>query len=279
MSKKTKTKIENGVHYFNADEAIKYGIEKATMIYNIRYWLKINRANDTNIKTKDGKKYYWSFNTVSAYKDIFPYFTESSMQRWLKELEKDGVVIVGSFNKKKYDRTKWYTLPEFEIDETITQNDECNNQNDEPIPDSKQQIINTHIPIEEEVKVEKGVTLPKNRGTHPADRLLYLYGKLYKQVYDTTYKADFGRDKKIFNQILTQYSEIQVAYMLCVYFNWHGMTGNSSNDYNFVTGATFPIPMFKTMINKFEVYARNIMSAPFDDDEKLLDEVLKIVAQ
>jgi hypothetical protein len=107
---------------------------------------------------------------------------------------------------------------------------------------------------------------------------MYLYGKLYHKTYETSYKPNYGRDKKILSQVLEMYSEVQTAYLLCVYFDWHGMTGSDSKEYNFVTGATFPIPMFKTMINKFEVYARNIMSAPFDDDEKLLLDVIKIAS-
>lgn len=158
-----------------------------------------------------------------------------------------------------------------ELNDTIT----ISNINSTNITNTKEVI-----PVKEE-----GVTLPKMRldgsssGKTSVDRLLYLYSKLYYQTYTATYKPNYGRDKKILTDVLTMYSEVQTAYLLCVYFNWHGMTGSDSKEYNFVTGATFPITMFKTMINKFEVYARNIMSVPFDDDSKLLDEVIKIVSQ
>jgi DNA-binding transcriptional regulator YhcF (GntR family) len=121
------------------------------------------------------------------------------------------------------------------------------------------------------------VTLPVERGKTAQDRLLYLYSKLYYKTYNVSYKANWGRDKKIISSILANYSEIQISYMLCVYFNWHGMTGADSKDYDFVTGATFPIPMFKTMINKFEVYSRNVMRVPFDDDSILFDRVMDLV--
>lgn len=131
--------------------------------------------------------------------------------------------------------------------------------------------------VEETIKEER-ITLPKHRGKYPADRLLYLYSKLYYKTYEATYKPNFGRDKKILNDLLQNYTEMQVALMLCIYFDWHGMTGSDSKEYNFVTGATFPIGMFKTMINKFEVYSRNVLNTPFDDDTQLLDIVIKSVS-
>lgn len=276
MIKKTKTKIEDGVHYFNIEEAIKYGVEKAIIIYNLRYWLKLNKANDVNIKDKNGKKYFWSFNSVSSYKEIFPYFTESSMQRWFKELEKDSVIIVGSFNKRKYDKTKWYTLPEFEIDETITQNGECISQNDEPIPDNKPQIINTDILDTKETReevIDNTITLPKNRGTTAPMRLLYLYSKLFFNIYNVTYKADYKKDIPIIKNILSNYSELQVAFMLCVYFDWHGIKGSDDKEFNFVTSIAFPIAMFKTMSNKFEIYIKNVLNYKFEDDREMLNKV------
>ena len=124
-------------HHFCIEDAEKYGVEKAILIYNLDFWLNKNKANKKNIKVKDGKEYYWTFNSASAFKVLFPYLKEGSIARWLKELEEEGVIISDSFNKKKYDRTKWYTLKEYEIKKTISQNGEWTSQNEAPIPDSK----------------------------------------------------------------------------------------------------------------------------------------------
>lgn len=100
------------VHLFNVDEAVKYGVEKAVIIYNLRYWLEKNKANDTN--KHDG--YYWTYNSAKAFSELFPYFKERKIARLLTQLEEENVILAGHFNKKGYDRTKWYSMPEFAVE-------------------------------------------------------------------------------------------------------------------------------------------------------------------
>lgn len=148
------------VHSFNVDEAVKYGVEKAVIIYNLRFWLEKNKANDTN--KHDG--YYWTYNSAEAFTRLFPYFDRRKVNRLLNQLEKEGCILTGNYNKQNYDRTKWYTMPEFAVktpesleDQPLDKNDQSNGQNcpiewsklsngldknDQPIPDINQ-IENT----------------------------------------------------------------------------------------------------------------------------------------
>jgi hypothetical protein len=105
-------------HSFSVDEAIRYGIEKALIINNLRYWLRKNKANDQNHKFG----YYWTYNSTKAFAKLFPYMNEKSISRWLNELEKDEIILSGNFNRMKTDRTKWFTLREPEFC-TIPQNE------------------------------------------------------------------------------------------------------------------------------------------------------------
>ena len=118
------------VHYFSVPEASKYGVNKAIILSNFRHWLDKNKANNKN--EFDG--YYWTYNTSEALSEIFPYFNSKSISRWLNELEEAGVVKSSkSYNKMKFDRTKWYTI----LNEycTISQNEKRESQNEETIPD------------------------------------------------------------------------------------------------------------------------------------------------
>ena len=135
MTKPNKTQI----HHFDVEDAMKYGVEKAVVLSNIRFWLNNNKNKDLSAVKHDG--YYWMYNTAKDLSNVLPYFTQSKVQRLLKQLEDDGVLIVGNYNKVKYDRTKWYTLSEFSYDDICnTHNSELNNGNDgieQPIQDSK----------------------------------------------------------------------------------------------------------------------------------------------
>lgn len=135
MIKSNKTQV----HHFDVEDAMKYGVEKAVVLSNIRFWLNNNKNKDLSAVKHDG--YYWMYNTARDMSNVLPYFTQSKVQRLLKQLEDDGVLIVGNYNKVKYDRTKWYTLSEFTYDENCrTQTPELNignEQIEQPIQDSK----------------------------------------------------------------------------------------------------------------------------------------------
>ena len=184
-------------HHFCIEDAEKYGVEKAILIYNLDFWLNKNKANKKNIKVKDGKEYYWTFNSASAFKVLFPYLKEGSIARWLKELEEEGVIISDSFNKKKYDRTKWYTLKEYEIKKTISQNGEWTSQNEAPIPDIKPD--NKHI-LPPKVEVDNKFIF----------KVSYLWKELVSKYLETPEKEVFV--KNIFFTIKALYLREQFNY-------------------------------------------------------------------
>lgn len=124
-------------HYFRVDDAVKYGTDKAAILQNIRFWLEHSKANGK--KAFDG--YHWTYNSAKAFTKLIPYISQTKMTRLLKELESDGVIISGNYNKVGYDRTKWYTMPEYAISQKCEmESSEMRNgsrESEEPIPDSK----------------------------------------------------------------------------------------------------------------------------------------------
>ena len=112
----------SNTHSFLIEDAETYGVDKAIILYNIRFWLQHEFENiDKGAKVHDG--YVWTYNSAQAYSKQFPYFSSKKISRLLKELEDDGVLITGNYNKKAYDRTKWYTMPEYKVsDSAISQN-------------------------------------------------------------------------------------------------------------------------------------------------------------
>ena len=98
-------------HVFNIEDAESHGVDAAIILYNLKFWLDHNKANGTHIN--DG--YVWSYNSAKAMADLFPYWSSNKIQKLMKKLENDGVVIVGNYNKMGYDKTKWYTLPSYSL--------------------------------------------------------------------------------------------------------------------------------------------------------------------
>lgn len=129
-------------HSFNTDLAKKYGVDGAIIIENMFFWIQKNKANDKHFY--DGK--YWTYNSIKAFEEMFPYWTSKQIRRILTNLEKEGAIETGVYNKSSYDRTKWYTLTEEVYSILLNENFHLtkwaneNDQKGEPIP-----YINTNI--------------------------------------------------------------------------------------------------------------------------------------
>lgn len=93
-------------HFFDVDLATEIGVKNAIMFQNIGYWVELNKANDRNKYGDD----YWTYNSVAAFKDIFPYWTDAQIRRILDSLLEKKLIKKGSFNNDRKDRTSWYTL-------------------------------------------------------------------------------------------------------------------------------------------------------------------------
>lgn len=129
-------------HSFDIMIAKKYGVQPAIILNHLYWWVEKNKANKVHFY--DG--YYWTYNSKSAFAEIFPYMNARQIDYALKKLIDNGLVITGNYNKSAYDRTLWYAITKMgysilqncEMEETKLQNG--NNKNVKPIPN-----INTNI--------------------------------------------------------------------------------------------------------------------------------------
>ena len=98
-------------HSFNVNFAMEHGLAAAILYRNFQFWISKNLA--------DGRNFHedrtWTFNSMRALADLFPYLTFSEVRAALITLTDKGILIRGRFNKKKYDRTTWYAF----VDEQI----------------------------------------------------------------------------------------------------------------------------------------------------------------
>lgn len=98
-------------HSFDIDYALKYGVSESIMISNFQFWIQKNKANGTHLH--DGRT--WTYNSVNAFKEIFPYWNNGQIRRCLESLVKQEVLVKGDFNKNRYERTLWYAFNEESI--------------------------------------------------------------------------------------------------------------------------------------------------------------------
>lgn len=128
-------------HSFDVNIAKMFGVNEAIIINAFQFWIAKNKANNRNFY--DGR--YWTYNSVSAFQEMFPYMSESQIRRTLKKMQEQNIIMTGNYNKSSYDRTLWYAFTDYgesilrnsEID--LTNSSNGNDENVKPIP------VNNHL--------------------------------------------------------------------------------------------------------------------------------------
>ena len=178
------------VYSFHTDHAKQYGVDEAIVIYNLLYWIAKNKANNKN--EFDGSTY--TYNSISAFKSLFPFWTERQIGRILKSLENQNVIKVGNYNKAKYDRTKWYAFVDYQrIYRTVKSN----------LPNGKKEFTKPSKANDQKVK-----PIPNTKTTYskPNDntiytRCVYVYDAFIKSKLDMPAKIN-GAEGKALKQII-----------------------------------------------------------------------------
>jgi hypothetical protein len=98
--------IEMAVHSFDTEDAKKYGIESAILLYTIRNWLELSKVNNANIY--DG--FYWAECTIPAFNKLFPYMEKLKVQKTLLDLV-ELEALKNECYETPFDSACWYTIP------------------------------------------------------------------------------------------------------------------------------------------------------------------------
>ena len=139
-------------HSFDINFAKRYGLTEAIMIKNFQFWILKNKAN----KTHQYDERTWTYNSVKAFEELFPYLKPSQIRRCIESLVDQGVLIKGDYNANRYVRTSWFAFANESL--FINQQMDLSNltnggaNNDKSITDSK--------PDEEEKPSKKKEFIP-----------------------------------------------------------------------------------------------------------------------
>lgn len=112
------------------------GLNEAIVLQQVHYWIDGNKKRKINFK--NGR--YWTYNTYEKWQqDNFPFWSTRTVERVFKKLEDSRLVISGSFNQSKTDRTKWYTVNYEQLEYIEKSLNEASRQDDEMHNDASRQ--------------------------------------------------------------------------------------------------------------------------------------------
>lgn len=100
--------------------AVKFGLNQALVLQQMHYWLRKSK----NIR--EGHK--WVYKTLEDWHKEFPFWSKSTLERIIRKLEEEQLIVVGNYNRLKMDRTKWYRVNYKAIDMTGFQSDDMLNR-------------------------------------------------------------------------------------------------------------------------------------------------------
>lgn len=100
------------------------GLNEAIMLQQMHYWLLKSANEFTGVK--------WFYKTLEEWQTEFPFWSAMTIRRTLGSLEKQKIIKIGNFNKKKFDKTKWYTIDYQRVNRRCVQNEQtmCSDRTD-----------------------------------------------------------------------------------------------------------------------------------------------------
>ena len=78
------------------------GLNESIILLQIEFWISISNH------FVDGR--YWTYQSLNDIKDCFPFWSKATINRAIKNMINKGYIFEGNFNRKKYDKTRWFSL-------------------------------------------------------------------------------------------------------------------------------------------------------------------------
>ena len=91
--------------------AVDHGVREAVLIQCLKQSIEKNKANGKHrYKAIDSVERTWTSNTFKALEEVLPFWSNRQLQRIIKSLIDQDVLVSDHFNEMKLDRTLWYAF-------------------------------------------------------------------------------------------------------------------------------------------------------------------------
>ena len=78
------------------------GLNESILLLQLDFWISVDS------KYHDGN--YWTYQSVTALQEAFPFWSRGNIQNIVKRLENKNLIHIGNYNKSKFDRTRWFAI-------------------------------------------------------------------------------------------------------------------------------------------------------------------------
>lgn len=79
-------------------------------IANLATWLRYNIDKEKPEQRNIHEGRCWSYNSIKDLQNYFDFWSVKNIRTIIKHCQQQGLILIGNFNKHKYDQTSWYTF-------------------------------------------------------------------------------------------------------------------------------------------------------------------------
>lgn len=118
------------------------------------------------------------------------------------------------------------------------------------------------------IEIQKG-QLPIIRGKTYILRVLSIYKDLFRQKYGFIPTLSFGKFGSGLKKLISTHTELQIASLMIVFFNWKGIDGNDDFEEKKLLQVTHNSGWFFNSIDKYKAYLINVFGLDFNNEEEV----------
>lgn len=94
--------INEGSGRISSALAVEIGFNESIILLQLDFLISITS------NFRDGR--FWTYQSLTDLLAEFPYLSETTINRALHSLEEQGLIVIGNYNVRKYDRTRWFAI-------------------------------------------------------------------------------------------------------------------------------------------------------------------------
>jgi hypothetical protein len=241
--------------------AAEIGLNESILLLQLEFWIRTSTTVE-----HEGRQ--WTYQSVRDIQKTFKFWSIATINRTIKRLIDNGYIIVGNFNKQKYDRTRWFAL-NYEklrelksirivelldrgVDTRSNQNETRSNQNDTHSVQNETTIPETTTETTTDIynntpRVHKKRTRAAGETDPRIKRLIDYYHDRFVDKFGEKPVIDGGKDGAIIKKLLGTYSEEKIRELIDAFFE---------SDDPFITRSGYTIGCLKTQVNKLLVQTK-----------------------
>lgn len=101
---------------------------------------------------------------------------------------------------------------------------------------------------------------------------------MFQNCYGFQPMVQWGQIGKLFKPLMENLTEVQIAALIILHFDWHGASGEDDFIFKKLSERCFPLEWLPKAVNEYRAYLTNTQGVAFDDPQAILKHVKHVIS-